>query len=210
MIKKQATIFPFSGEENPETQITIEDACRILHNLSMHERTGVTLICESNDEQTQLVTTYYKMYHDDFNVQHYIKDEEQQDLQLAYPAETDVFYVENMYYRFEAGIRELDSRYARINTHQTIFNFNMTPIFEYFTAHNASNKQEKTEVQQLKQYVIHKHEQLNHLSYECAQEYLEYIWSLYREFFQDNINAPDLEKIIAVNKSFNLPWYYRI
>lgn len=168
------------------------------------------LLCESSEDKEQLVRTYYDMYHDEFNARHYISDEKQRDLQIAYPAVTDVFYTENIYLRFEAGIRELDPRYRRVNTHQTIFTFQVSPLFECVAVNSAQDEQTKAEMKYLQKYIIYKHEQLNHLSYEDAREYLEQIWSAYQELFQDSHKGPDIERIMAINKNFDLPWYKKL
>lgn len=210
MIKTQTRRFSFSGNETLESEITTEDACLFLHRLSWRERSGTTIICESDEDKKQLVKTYNDMYHDEFNIRHHIDDEEQMHLQLAYPATTDVFYVENLMFRFEAGIRRLDPRYARVNTHQTVFGFQMSPIFECIFVDNAADEQTKAQMYNLLQFFTHKYEQLNHLSYEDAREYLEYVWSAYRDFFKDGLETPDIDKIIAVNRNFGLPWYQRL
>ena len=57
---------------------------------------------------------------------------------------------------------------------------------------------------------IEKREQLNHPSYEDAREYLDQVWSDYQEFFREDIKPPDMNRIIAVNKNYNLPWYERL
>ena len=75
---------------------------------------------------------------------------------------------------------------------------------------NAEDEQTKAQMHNLQQYFIHKYEQLNHLSYEDAREYLEYVWSAYRDFFKDGLNVPDIDKIIAINKNFDVPWYQRV
>ena len=210
MIKIQTIHFSFSGNEISESEITAEEACRILHSLSLNDRLGATMICESDEDKKQLVKTYRNMYHDEFNIRHHINDDEQMDLQLAYPATTDVFYVENLLFRFEAGIRDLDPSYARVNTHQTCFTFQMAPIFECVAINSASNEQTKARVHYLQQYVIYKHEQLNHSSYENAREYIERVWSAYQEFFSDSLDLPDIDRIVAVNKDFDIPWYNRL
>ena len=209
MIKMKTTRWPGSGSEISESEITAEEACRYLHVLSRDGIADQVLICESEEDKTQLVRTYYDMYHEEFNSKHQISDEEQMHLQLAYPAETDVFYVENLFFRFEAGIRELDPRYARVNTHQTCFRFQASPICEYII-NNTPNKQKKDNLHRIYQNIIYKHEELNHPSYEDAQEYLEYIWTAYQEFFQDGLKNPSLERIIEVNSNFDLPWYERV
>lgn len=210
MIKIQEIRYSFLNKEISESEITPEEACRFLHSLSCSERSGSTIICESDEDKKRLAKTYYDMYHDEFNIRHNVNDEEQMHLQLAYPATTDVFYVENLIFRFEAGIRELDPRYARVNTHQTIFTFQMAPIFECIAVKNETDERKKTEMHKLQRYIIHKHEELNHLSYEDAREYLEYVWSAYRDFFKDGLETPDIDKIIAINKNFDVPWYQRV
>lgn len=210
MIKIQTTRYSILNKEIDESEITAEEACRFLHSLSWFERTGSIIVCETDKDKTQLVQTYYDMYHDEFNIRHYINDEEQRNLQLAYPAKTDVFYVENILFCFEAGIRELDPRYARVNTHQTIFTFQMAPIFECIAVESETDEQKKAEMHKLQQYIIHKHEQLNHLSYEDAREYIEQAWSAYQELFKDGDNPPDIERIIAINKNYDVPWYERL
>ena len=219
MIKIQKTRFSLlldkevnslMNKEINESEITVEEACRFLHNLSWTEKTCSTIVCESDEDKKQLARTYYDMYHDGFYIRHYINDEEQKDLQLAYPATTDVFYVENHLFRFEAGIRELDPRYARVNTHQTIFKFQMSPIFECIAVDNETDEQTKAQMRNLEQYFIHKYEQLNHLSYENALEYLEQVWSAYQELFKDGLEPPDIERIIAINKNYGVPWYERL
>lgn len=201
---------PFEEEKIEEREITVEKACRYLHSLAWNTRPVTTLVCDSNEDKKQLIRTYYDMYHDEFNIRHNVNDEEQWEYQLAYPATTDVFYVENLIFRFEAGIRALDPRYARVNTHQTSFTFQWTPFCEWLALNNATDEETKSEINYLKKYVIYKHEQLNHLSYEDAQEYLEQVWTAYQAFFQDVREIPSLDKIIAVNKDFNLPWYERL
>ena len=198
------------GEEVTEHETNTEDACRFLHSLAWNTRAGKMLLCESDKDKEQLVRTYYDMYHDEFNTRHYISDEEQRDLQIAYPAVTDVFYTENIYLRFEAGIRELDPRYRRINTHQTIFTFQVSPLFECVAVNSAQDEQTKAEMKYLQKYIIYKHEQLNHLSYEDAREYLEQVWSAYQELFQDSHKGSDIERIMAINKNFDLPWYKKL
>ena len=210
MIKIQEIRYSFLNKEISESKITPEEACRFLHSLSWNERSGSTIICESDEDKKRLAKTYYDMYHDEFNIRHNINNEEQMHLRLAYPATTDVFYVENLIFRFEAGIRELDPRYARVNTHQTVFGFQMSPIFECIFIDNAADEQTKAQMYNLRQYFIHKYEQLNHLSYEDAREYLEYVWSAYRDFFKDGLKVPDIDKIIAINKNFAVPWYKRV
>lgn len=209
MIKIQEIRHSFLNEEIRESEITPEEACRFLHSLS-YERSGSTIICESDEDKKRLVKTYYDMYHDEFNIRHNVNDEEQMHLQLAYPATTDVFYVENLIFRFEAGIRELNPRYARVNTHQTVFKFQMSPIYECIFIDNAADEQTKAQMHNLQQFFIHKYEHLNHLSYEDAREYLEYVWSAYRDFFKDGLKVPDIDKIIAINKNFGVPWYKRV
>ena len=130
MIKIQTNNPSFWDKEINEYKITVEEACRFLHSLLWNERHGRIVVCESNEDKMLLVRTYYNMYHEGFCIRHQINDEEQAILKLAYPATTDVFYVENLLFRFEAGIRELDPRYARVNTHQTIFTFQASPIYE--------------------------------------------------------------------------------
>ena len=210
MIKIQKTQFSFEGNNVSESEVSATEACRILHSLSFYERLGSIIICESKEDKKQLIKTYRDTYQDEFNIQHSISDEEQEYLRLAYPATNDVFYVENFFLRFEAGIRALDPRYARVNTHQTIFYFRMTPIFECLTIDNAPDEQIKKQMHNLQQYVIYKCEQLNHLSYEDAQEYMKQVWCAYQELFNDGFEVPDIEKIIAINKNFNIPWYDRL
>ena len=209
MIKIQEIRYPFINKEISESEITAEEACRLLHSLPWYQNLGSMIVCESEEDKKQLTKTYYDMYHDEFNIRHYINDEEQRNLQLAYPAKTDVFYVENILFRFEAGIRELDPRYARVNTHQTIFTFQMAPIFECIAVKNETDERKKAEMHKLQQYIIHKHEQLNHLSYEDAREYIEQAWSAYQVLFKDGLKDPDIDKIIAINKNFDVPWYKR-
>lgn len=210
MIKLQRIQYSFKGDEISEREVTVEDACHLLHSMDWSERPARMLVCESEEDKKQLIRTYYKMYHNEFNVRHHISDEDQMHLQLAYPAETDVFYVENIYFRFEGGIRELDPRYARVNTHETVFTFKVSPIFECISIHNEHDRQTKAKLEELQRYVIEKHEQLNHLSYEDAQVYLEHVWSEYQEFFRDNSKSPDIERISEVNKNYDLPWYKRL
>ena len=210
MIKIQTTRFSILNKEIDESEITAEEACRFLHSLSWIKRMGSIIVCETEEDKTQLAKTYYDMYHDEFNIQHYINDEEQMDLQLAYPATTDVFYVENLIFHFEAGIRELDPRYARVNTHQTIFTFQMSPIFQCIVVDNETDEQIKAQAHNLERYIINKHEQLNHLSYVNALEYLKQVWSAYQELFKDGFEPPDIERIIAINKNYDVPWYERL
>lgn len=210
MLITKTTRISHLGEEVTEHETNAEDACRFLHSLAWNTRAGKMLLCESGEDKEQLVRTYYDMYHDEFNARHYISDEEQRDLQIAYPAVTDVFYTENIYLRFEAGIRELDPRYRRINTHQTIFTFQVSPLFECVTINSAQDEQTKAEMKYLQKYIIYKHEQLNHLSYEDAREYLEQVWSAYQEFFRDSFEVPDTKRIMAVNENFDLPWYKKL
>ena len=87
--------------------------------------------------------------------------------------------------------------------------FKLSPIYECIFINNEQDEQKKAEMTKLGQYVIYKYEQLNHLSYEDAQKYLKYVWSIYQEFFKDNLKFPDLDRIIEVNKDFDLPWYER-
>ena len=210
MLITKTTRISHLGEEVTEHETNIEDACRFLHSLAWYTRSGKMLLCESSEDKEQLVRTYYDMYHDEFNARHYISDEKQRDLQIAYPAVTDVFYTENIYLRFEAGIRELDPRYRRVNTHQTIFTFQVSPLFECVAVNSAQDEQTKAEMKYLQKYIIYKHEQLNHLSYEDAREYLEQVWSAYQELFQDSHKGPDIERIMAINKNFDLPWYKKL
>lgn len=210
MLITKTTRISHLGEEVTEHETNAEDACRFLHSLAWNTRAGKMLLCESGEDKEQLVRTYYDMYHDEFNARHYISDEEQRDLQIAYPAVTDVFYAENIYLRFEAGIRELDPRYRRINTHQTIFTFQVSPLFECVAINSAQDEQTKAEMKYLQKYIIYKHEQLNLLSYEDAREYLEQIWLSYQELFQDSHKGPDIERIMAINKNFDLPWYKKL
>lgn len=210
MIKIQTTRFSFSNKEISESETTVEEACRFLHSLSWNERTGSTIVCESDEDKKQLARTYYDMYHDEFNIPHHINDEEQTHLQLAYPATTDVFYVENLLFRFEAGIRELDPRYARVNTHQTIFTFQMAPIFKCIAVNNETDERKKAEMRKLQRYIIYKHEELNHLSYEDAREYIKQVWSAYQDLFNNGLEIHDIDKIIAINKNYDVPWYERL
>ena len=108
MIKIRKTRFPYSGHEIAEMGISVEEACRLLHSVSLIAMHGKTLVCESDDDQKQLVKTYCDMYRDEFNVRHYINEEKQMDSQVAYPATMDVFYADNFLFRFEAGIRKLN------------------------------------------------------------------------------------------------------
>lgn len=201
---------PLEEERIEKYEIAVEEACRYLHSLTWNTRPGTALVCDSDKEKKQLIRTYYDMYRDEFNVRHNISDEEQSEFRLAYTATTDVFYVENLVFRFEAGIRELDPRYARVNTHQTTFTFQWTPLYEWATLNNVPDEGTKSEIRYLKDHIICKHEQLNHLSYEDALEYLEQVWADYQVFFQDSHEMPSLDKIIAVNKNYNLPWYERL
>lgn len=210
MIRFLSTQFAFTGNEISESEITTEEACRILHSLPSLERLGTMIVCETDEDKKQLLKTYYDIYHDGFNVQHQISDEEQMDLHLAYPATTDVYYVENLFFRFEAGIRALDPRFARVNSHETSFTFQMSPIMECTAIDNAPNEQTKNKMQYLQQCIIYKHEQLNHLSYEDAQKYIEQVWHAYQGFFNDSLDIPDIGKIIAVNKNYDVPWYDRL
>lgn len=210
MIKIQEIRYPFINKEISESEITAEEACRLLHSLPWYQNLGSMIVCESEEDKKQLTKTYYDMYHDEFNIQHYINDEEQMHLQLAYPATIDVFYVENILFRFEAGIRELYPRYARVNTHQTIFTFQMAPIFECIAVKSETDERKKAEMHKLQRYIIHKHEELNHLSYENAREYIAQAWSAYQVFFKDGLKVPDIDKIIAINKNFDVPWYKRV
>ena len=209
---KMRSISYFSAEKYniSESDITVEDACRFLHNMESCGGAGKTLICESEEDKSQLIRAYYKMYHDEFNFRRPVSDEDQQRLRLAYPAESDVFYVENLRFRFEAGIRELDPRYARVNTHATIFSFHVTPIFKCVVIDNEKNERTRNILKNVHQRYINKYEQLNHPSYEDAQEYLEQVWSVYQEFFQEGHEAPDLERITEINKNYNVPWFKRL
>ena len=209
-IKIRTIRFSLSSKEVSETEITAEEACRFLHSLSWSERSGSMIVCESDEDKKRLAKTYYDMFHAEFNIRHSITDEEQMHLQLAYPATTNVFYVENLLFRFEAGIRALDPRYARVNTDQTIFSFRATPVFECISVNNAADEQTKARMRNLQQYIIHKHEHLNHLSYEAAREYIEQVWSAYQELFNDSLEIPDIDKIIAINRNFDIPWYERL
>ncbi len=210
MIKIQTTSLSLSGNmTTTETEITTEEASCILHDLSIYERSA-DIICESDEDKQRLARTYYDMYHDGFNIRHDIDDEEQKDLQLAHPAETDVFYVENLLFRFEAGIRALDPRYARVNTHETSFTFRVAPIYACIAINNAPDEQTRSHMEYVKRNIIHKHEQLNHLSYEDAREYLGQVWSAYQALFTDSLHFPDIDRIIAINKNYDLPWYDRL
>ena len=196
-----------SGELTSEiTEITVEEACELLKIRSYR---GRDLECDTDEDATLLLRTYFEINNKDFNTCIYPAKDTEDASCVAYPAETDVFYVDNMFYSFEAGIREFDWRYRKVNTHETIFDFRASNLYRYLCVDNEKDEDKKRNMAYICDSMIAKREQLGHPSYEDAKEYLKYVWSSYEKFFHDDLK-PCLEDIVKVNENFNLPWYERL